>query len=414
MDYAFNAQADEMLNKAMDELQDQLDSAEGKFESDGRFLEIKAKYANCNDMSVLGDIMAESRRITDELYASYEALIRAANSICKPLADEGVSPASLKRVVDFMKHINSECSTLGSNYSATVNDYSLGNIASTRYSPTAEARMIETNWNLLHSLHPQVAEEKKRAEEAAAKARAEREERERIEREKYAEDYPRLLAEWEAECARIEAIRAKLVPEAEKKAEKDLRYRCKKEHDDAIASANEDIAEQQKIIDEADRIIKSAKFLEFGKKIEANTRKTNALAVVNAVRQRIAYEDQKHSERIAALERNLSRELEKARQQVERENPLPKKPRDPNAGKGAFDAPEGATAVQLANLGIKQEIYETIEEYGEPMTITDIMENCPACTDISNQRCSALVRQLVSDGLVLRTERARMAYFEIA
>ena len=48
------------------------------------------------------------------------------------------------------------------------------------------------------------------------------------------------------------------------------------------------------------------------------------------------------------------------------------------------------------------------------MTITDIMENCPACTDISNQRCSALVRQLVSDGLILRTKRARMAYFEIA
>lgn len=39
---------------------------------------------------------------------------------------------------------------------------------------------------------------------------------------------------------------------------------------------------------------------------------------------------------------------------------------------------------------------------------------CPAVMDLSNQRVSALVRQLLNENQVTRTEEKRMAYFEIA
>ena len=273
MTFMINEQADRALNSAMDELDSQLRRAESRFESDGRSLEIKSQYSICNDMSVLADILSESRRITDELYASYEALIRAANSICKPFADEGVYPSTLNRVVKFMKHINSECSTLGSNYSASVDSYSFGNIASTRYSPSSEARMIETNWTLLHSMHPQVAEEKRLAEERAAKLRAEREEQARIERERAIEEYPQKLAAWEAEHARVTAIREKLIPEAREKAKKKLQDEMKAHFAKCVGERERAIAEQRAIIDSCQATIKSAKFFEFGKKIEACKRK---------------------------------------------------------------------------------------------------------------------------------------------
>ena len=68
------------------------------------------------------------------------------------------------------------------------------------------------------------------------------------------------------------------------------------------------------------------------------------------------------------------------------------------------------TAVQVANEGIKAEILEGME-VGKKYTITDLMKSVPACAELSNQRVSALVRQLVTDGSVERTEEKRKAYF---
>lgn len=79
----------------------------------------------------LADIVSEANRITGELYANYESLVRAANEICKPFADQGVMPETLNRMVEFLTHINAECSTLGSNFSASVNDVSRCDAAST-------------------------------------------------------------------------------------------------------------------------------------------------------------------------------------------------------------------------------------------------------------------------------------------
>ena len=68
------------------------------------------------------------------------------------------------------------------------------------------------------------------------------------------------------------------------------------------------------------------------------------------------------------------------------------------------------TAVQVANEGIKDAILEGMDE-GVKYTITDLMKNIEACADLSNQRVSALVRQLVTDGSIERTEEKRKAYF---
>lgn len=68
------------------------------------------------------------------------------------------------------------------------------------------------------------------------------------------------------------------------------------------------------------------------------------------------------------------------------------------------------TAVQVANEGIKDAILEAMED-GKKYTITDLMKCVDACAELSNQRVSALVRQLVTDGSVERSEEKRKAYF---
>lgn len=68
------------------------------------------------------------------------------------------------------------------------------------------------------------------------------------------------------------------------------------------------------------------------------------------------------------------------------------------------------TAQQTANEGIKNAILEGMES-GKLYTITDLIKSVPECADLTNQRVSALVRQLIPDHIE-RVEDKRKAYFK--
>lgn len=73
------------------------------------------------------------------------------------------------------------------------------------------------------------------------------------------------------------------------------------------------------------------------------------------------------------------------------------------------------TAVQVANNGIKEEILECMaKEPNRLFTISEMMKLFPCCAELSNQRVSALVRQLKEDRKVERLEEKRKAVFRIA
>lgn len=70
------------------------------------------------------------------------------------------------------------------------------------------------------------------------------------------------------------------------------------------------------------------------------------------------------------------------------------------------------TAQQTANEGIKTAIVEGME-VNRLYTVTEVIKSIPACADMTNQRVSALLRQLVEAGKVKRTEDKRKAYFSL-
>lgn len=73
------------------------------------------------------------------------------------------------------------------------------------------------------------------------------------------------------------------------------------------------------------------------------------------------------------------------------------------------------TAVQVANNGIKEEILDCMaNEPNRLFTISEMQKVFPCCAELSNQRVSALVRQLINDGKVERLEEKRKAVFRIA
>jgi hypothetical protein len=70
------------------------------------------------------------------------------------------------------------------------------------------------------------------------------------------------------------------------------------------------------------------------------------------------------------------------------------------------------TATQVANEGIKSDILEGMaNEPNRMFTVSEMQKVIPCCSELSNQRISALLRQLVAEGKVERTEEKRKAYF---
>ena len=71
------------------------------------------------------------------------------------------------------------------------------------------------------------------------------------------------------------------------------------------------------------------------------------------------------------------------------------------------------TATQTENIGLKDAILAFME-VGKQYTVTDLMKGCAEIAGLSNQKVSALVRQLLLDGKVTREEIKRTAYFSLA
>ena len=67
------------------------------------------------------------------------------------------------------------------------------------------------------------------------------------------------------------------------------------------------------------------------------------------------------------------------------------------------------TAQQTANAEIQKAILESME-VGERYTITELIKTVPACAELTNQRVSALVRQLMPT-YIERVEDKKRAYF---
>ena len=71
------------------------------------------------------------------------------------------------------------------------------------------------------------------------------------------------------------------------------------------------------------------------------------------------------------------------------------------------------TAQQVANDAVKTAIIDGMER-NRLYTVTEVIKSIPECADMTNQRVSALLRQMVDAGTIVRTEEKRKAYFQLA
>ena len=70
-----------------------------------------------------------------------------------------------------------------------------------------------------------------------------------------------------------------------------------------------------------------------------------------------------------------------------------------------------ATKTQEENVEIKSEILAVLTSEGA--TVTEIQAKSATLSDLSNQRVSALLRQLIAEGKVVKTTDKKKSYFAL-
>jgi hypothetical protein len=71
------------------------------------------------------------------------------------------------------------------------------------------------------------------------------------------------------------------------------------------------------------------------------------------------------------------------------------------------------TKTQKENIGIKDIIVNVLTEKGEPMTITDMLA-CEELKGYSNQKISALCKQLFESGVLVKSTDKKKSLFSVA
>ena len=72
------------------------------------------------------------------------------------------------------------------------------------------------------------------------------------------------------------------------------------------------------------------------------------------------------------------------------------------------------TATQVANMSIKDGILAYMATQPDRIfTITELVKEVPECSELSGQKVSSLISQLIHEFKVVRIEEKRKAYFKI-
>ena len=71
------------------------------------------------------------------------------------------------------------------------------------------------------------------------------------------------------------------------------------------------------------------------------------------------------------------------------------------------------TEKDIANKELKTAILTFADMNGGQYTVTDFIKNVPACAGLSQQKISAMVRQMVEDGNLEKVIVKRVSYFRI-
>ena len=402
-------------------VKDRASRAERAFDSASSAIQRQASYSidlfGGSVTSRVADIARDSRRACDDLYTAYQSLIHTLDETCRPLLSQDPELSAVREVRDLIKWLNDE-SEIENNFTASFNGRDLGDVASRRYVPSMECKMIQRYWEDKYDMWPGRAE-------AEAKARAAEEERRRAaaerrraqeaeEQKKYDAEmavYNKEHAAWEKRKNEIEVQRRAMVDETLARETEEKKSRARKFYQEKKAELNARKAAAEADKAKATETLASLGFFAFGAKKENKRIIRQSMDILEKLETEFAQLELAYKNEQRKIDTAKSKRKQELEQAAQKRYQIPAEPRKPRKPLSTGSYGGEMTPVMMANMAIKQAILDGMVP-GVLYTVSDIIENTPACFDLSNQRVSALLRQMVGDQLE-RVEERRMAYFRL-
>lgn len=249
-------------------------------------------------------------------------------------------------------------------------------------------------------------EEKARQEE---EAKREEEARKQEAKAKYEAD----MSAWRTNCAAVKAQREEKEKELLQAEKEQIEAAAKAKYDAAMALNQGIIDKQTKRKSDAEQFLATLSFFRF---IEKN----NQRSIIEDAEKKLA--DAKSAVAIAESEYKSSMESAASIAQkkaiafqfaVERKLPLPVEPTMPYFMRQSQSMPDRQRPRQMETEELKRAVYNVLAS-GKAYTITKIIEEIPESEGLSHSRLNQIILQMKNDGVIVREERERKAYFRLA
>lgn len=379
------------------------DSAEREYDRKADQLQAKAGQSidlfGGSAVSQVADIASTARKICDELYATYQTLIRMLDEECRPLLAQQPDYYAVKQVRDLIRKLNEE-SEIENNFTASVNNRSLGGVASGRYIPSIECKMIESYWETKCASWPgrEEAEERERRVEDRIR---QYEEDKQSNNQKRIDRYYQERQQWQQACESVKAQRAAEVERRVQAAQSKLQQAAKAQCDQSCTLHGQTVGEYTKIKETAQLSLKSLGFFQFAEKKEQKAVIADAVSQIEQANAQIQCAKERYAAEYAEAVQKAQNKRTVLAQQVEKEYPFPRRPALPRID-GVINQQEFYKKAILDGM-LKDTRY----------TVTELIESIPELAELTSQRVMALLRQLVEDYQVERIEEKRKAFFQL-
>lgn len=428
-------EADAAISAAVKKTRREADAADRAFDSASFDIQMKAS----RDIDLFGgdaphrivEIRADAKRACDNLYTTYQTLISVLDATCRPLLADTPSREAVKSVADCVKYLNDE-SEIENNYNLTFNSDNLGNVASAKYVPSMENKMIQRFWESQVSLSPtstEIIKKYETSEERTARLKAEEERKKANEKRRKAEErekekiepirrkYEQDLKNWETECTQINAKRIAFV--ADKLAEEKERIVsiATQKKDETIAKANQTIIEETERKSSAEVALASLGAFKFGQKKEKKWTIEYATKKISEAQVTISAAQSEYTSAVQQADTFVNSKKSEYQVKAERKYPLPTKPSKPTV----LEEKRAGSSASFGNLTARQQKNEYLKNaiidylaVSDPMTVSDMIEEIPDLYGETNQSVSALLRQLVLSGEIEKFSEKRRTYFRLS
>ena len=379
------------------------DRAEREYDRKADQLQMKAGQGidlfGGSAVSQVADIASTSRKICDELYAAYQTLIRVLDEECRPLLAQQPDYRAVQNVRDLIRKLNRE-SEIENNFTASLNNHSLGGVASGRYIPSIECKMIESYWETKCASWPGREEAEERARRAEDYLR-QREESTRSSNQERIDQYYLERKQWQEECERIKALRVTEVNRRVQDVQGKLQQAAKVKYDAVCNPYRQTIEQYTKIKADAENALGALGFFKFAEKKDQKAIIYDAIAKMEQANAKIRAAKEVYDSELADAVQKAQSQRSAVMIQVEKEYTLPKRPALPRI--------EGITN---QNDFYKKAIIDGM--VGDKLyTPAELIETIPELADLTQQRVSAFLRQLVDACQIERVEEKRKAFFRL-